>query len=693
MQTALVQQLNHPVAVFLLELKEINIWIALQSTLDALDIWLSAVKLYFDGSNIPSAKMYQWLASPEGLLTFALGGLCFGGFAFIANYTEPNNKALNFANIAETSWPFIRDCFKGLKWTFKGTRSAFVVAQLLFQKGFSCATPIGIGLGVISAANRLWNRNMVENRKSIQSENLLFQKNIKNINAGLLQVSKSELKSLQTMSGLKMYVGCILHTKSDQKFYYVDSQINNSSDVVYEVKELTKEKELIELKALQIGARHDLLDWGQMITPGGELETILQKKKHYLANTENLQTLYDVPQFQDNSYRAYVSAFINGVLNAPYYFLGVLAMVTLPAGLILYAAVAVCSFFMVLNVFAEFYQEFDFQRKLRLTECKAKLSMIKRFISLELDENTCLNNIIGNEDIFKELFGEQIVSDVLAADGINNQSYPFIVDTPRKGKLKEYFSKLSDAEFNLLLSYIKLEQLKNDHEKYKKMLEHSMVINKWPLIIQGIKNGLHCYGVFNGLLMTIAALASLSGITFGLPFFAASISIGLILVAGGVLYTAYCSNDDMSSSNANDEHHTDDNSLKRSEDKCQIDSYKNIVESDNDIKPSKNLMISEQCEVPRQFLSGCKKGIKFVQNFFQMFPNLNGSSIEAQCIYGLFALSYAGMFSLKGLRGLIRLESHKDSFLVGRFFRKPDEEENSRNRATPSPTQALLPVA
>ena len=76
-----------------------------------------------------------------------------------------------------------------------------------------------------------------------------------------------------------------------------------------------------------------------------------------------------------------------------------------------------------------------------------------------------------------------------------------------------------------------------------------------------------------------------------------------------------------------------------------------------------------------------------------MFPNLNGSSIEAQCIYGLFALSYAGMFSLKGLRGLIRLESHKDSFLVGRFFRKPDEEENSRNRATPSPTQALLPVA
>ena len=256
--------------------------------------------------------------------------------------------------------------------------------------------------------------------------------------------------------------------------------------------------------------------------------------------------------------------------------------------------------------------------------------------------------------------------------------------------MKKEFSLLSGTEFNLLLSYIKLEQLKNDHEKYKKMLELNMVINKWPLIIQGIKNGLHCYGVFNGLLMTIAALASLSGITFGLPFFAVSIGIGLILVAGGVLYTAYCSNDDMSPSNIVDTiENADDNSLERSEDACQIDSYKKIIESDNDIKPSKNLMISEQCEVPRQFLSGCKKGIKFVQNFFQMFPHLDGSSIEAQCVYGLFALGYAGMFSLKGLRGLMRVESHKESLLVGGFFKKPDEAEHSLNRVTPSPINAL----
>ncbi len=692
------QKSNHPVADFLLELKEVNVWIALQATLDSLDIWLSAVKLYFDGSNIPSAEMYHWLGSPVGLLTFVLGGLCFGGFAFIANYSDPN-----CSNIADTSWPFIRDCFKGLKWTFKGTRSAFVVAQLLFQQGFSCATPVGIGLGVFSAANRLWNRNMVENRKLMQSENVLFQKNIKNINAGFLKVTESELKTLQTMSGdaihLKIYVGCILQTP-DKKFYYVDSQTNDAQEVVYQVKELASDQEK-EIQTLKIDDRHVLLDWETMIPEDGELAKILQKKKAYLANPDNLKTLYDVPQFQDNSYRAYVSAFINGVLNAPYYFLGVLAMVTLPAGLILYAAVAVCSFFMVLNVFAECYQEFDFQRKLRLTECKAKLSMIKRFISLELDENKRLFDKIIQEnspspktnseaDIFLKEFVKKLESNFLENLKIGNQSYPFVVDEYQEKKLKEDFRNFSDTEFNLLLSYIKLEQLKNDHEKYKKMLELNMVINKWPLIIQGIKNGLHCYGVFNGLLMTIAALASLSGITFGLPFFAVSIGIGLILVAGGVLYTAYCSNDDMSPSNIVDTiENADDNSLERSEDACQIDSYKKIIESDNDIKPSKNLMISEQCEVPRQFLSGCKKGIKFVQNFFQMFPHLDGSSIEAQCIYGLFALGYAGMFSLKGLRGLMRVESHKESLLVGGFFKKPDEAETFTKQRSSSPINAL----
>jgi len=300
--------------------------------------------------------------------------------------------------------------------------------------------------------------------------------------------------------------------------------------------------------------------------------------------------------------------------------------------------------------------------------------------------------ITGNVSIFKTLFSEQSVSDFLAKHEIGNQSYPFIVNESQKEKLKEYLSTLPDNEFNLLLSYIKLEQLKNDHEKYKKMLELNMVINKWPLIIQGIKNGLHCYGVFNGLLMTIAALASLSGITFGLPFFAVSIGIGLILVAGGVLYTAYCSNDDMSPSNktnANDEPQAVTTNTIEHADDDSIDSYKKIIESDNDIRPSKNLMISEQCEVPRQFLSGCKKGIKFVQNFFQMFPHLDGSSIEAQCVYGLFALGYAGMFSLKGLRGLMRVESHKESLLVGGFFKKPDEAEHSLNRVTPSPINAL----
>lgn len=943
-------QSEHPVAKFLLALKEVNIYIAIQSVLDAVDLWLGALKYYYDilnpiGNKASTAMMYSELRTPTGLLVFLLGGVFFATFAFLGNYYDPkrkDSKLPEFSKYADVSWPFVRDCLKGLKWTFKGTKSVLIVMNLLLQLNYtSLIAPLGVMFGILAATNRFWNRDMVEKRKELQSVNNGFRENVKFMNTCFMEINDlSWVDNFDDLSeeNKSCYRGCVIKLSQNlsqsndesnlrsngwyDKYYFVeydpgtkshqlklfycnshplfeaknlqlkghslqishnclidlidqspeerikfaDKTIISGSDVYYcdadgqlflvsntqqsclwrllpsKVDEMfdlqlsdlmenpgvknakpishenlnlllqegfnerlgeqlninigeyvscdecfyyiNQQSQLECFKKLENGYihlqrqdyiadtdklnQHEILFFNQFKIDGENkldyfhyktllknevqqssvLQRILQEKTKFIdekiKNVGELKKLYEIPKYQPNSPGSYFSAFTSGLLNAPYYFLGILTMATIPSNLLVFA-VGICSFFMLLNIIAELYQEFDFQRRLDITAVKAKLSMIKRCISLELDaKNEFLADFVAtpNESEYflhrvgpsiKCIHGELEVKHELSliklffTDAEKTQYDALAIDDEFKLKLSElienaskrrkqfmsFFSQKNDIfldnqqiieqykklftgasreigpeETTFLISLIRLEQYSEEYIVLNKRLKTNLVIPPLATIMQGIKNGLHIYGMFNGLLITIYSMSAWS---FNLSFFVFSIAVGISLVLFSTIYTALYAkpeekemvNKEISDTLSDTQCVDNILAFNKTIDPRDLKApywydkrkYDVIIANDNAIIPSKNLLISEQCEVFRQFISGFKKGIKFLESIFLLLPWVsNEPSWFTAIFYPVIALIYGVIFALKGLRGLMRVDKddYANSPLVGRFFAKPE---------------------
>jgi len=678
-----VEREHHPVAQFLLNLKKINIYIATQAVLDALDIWLSAIKYVFDALNPSSgnkstAQMYQWLSHLDGLLVLILGSVFFALFAFCGNYFDTKKGGhqhvlmQQFSKLAEAYWPFLRDCFKGLKWTFKGTRSFLLVFQLILDQSLvALITPLGIGLGLVSAATRAWNRGMVERRKLLQGENDAFREHIKFINAGLVDVGEEWVNDFERLSPeLKsLYAGTVIRQQHTDNYYCV------KDGKLVAIEGLTSREQ-----AFLSGVVHDpsilktdYYHYKQKLSAAGlgqgQLAQMLATKSRFLDQVtdhqhQDFHKLYAYPKFQADANKAYSSALANGLLNSPYYFLGVLSLVLnlIPAGFFPFA-VAFCSVFMVLNVVAELYQEYDYQRRLSISQSKAQLAMIKRLVSLEWDKiNDVLDGVLQGQAITAEMKKTTLLQ-LLDAPSIEYMqdgtlpASPLVIDVRQQDQIKASMERLS--------------RYYQDFTQCKQKLKAAMVLENRATFMQGIKNGLHMYGVFNGCLMTVATIAFLSGWTFGLPFFYASLAAGFLFTVAGVLFTVLLVNRKKPGSE-----NSSPATVERTQGEIEFwvpEKLPELMLNEHDISPSKNLMISEQCEVLRQFMSGSKKGVKFLQTVLMLSIGMSEDvPIPLKITYGMVALAYGGIFTMKGLRGLMRVDNHdyEQSWLVGRFFNK-----------------------
>jgi hypothetical protein len=710
-----------PIAKFLLDLKQVNIYIAIQAVLDALDIWLSAIKYVFDALNPSSgnkstAQMYHWLATADGLLMLILGSVFFALFAFCGNYfdfkknTSKHPIVQKFSKMADNYWPFLRDCFKGLKWTFKGTRSFLLVAQVIAQQNFVyLITPLGIGLGVLSAVNRAWNRGMVERRKVLQAENDAFRKHIKCINAGFVQVDEKWRDNFQDLSEeLKsLYAGAVVRVRQkdgQDQYFYVTTQaqetgvFNQKAEAEsYQLRPLDglTEAESAFLQKLENDPLIQKTDYyhykKKLALEGVDLENsrlgkILAIKANYLDHLD-YNTLRNYPCFQKDARQAYASSLINGILNSPYYFLGVLSLVLnlIPASVFPFA-VAFCSVFMVLNLIAELYQEFDYQRRLAISQTKAEIAMIKRLVSLEWDKinelfDACATaeakkmailSMIQQEEFLS--WRQEVVENYLDTDlPLQTQVQAIYFDAGRQAALKQSLERLA--------TYYK------DFSAAKKQLEAHLVLENRATFMQGIKNGLHMYGVFNGCLMAVSTIAFLSGWTFGLPFFYASLAAGVLFTGFGIAFTVLLANRRSKAEKIKQQETVKPEiaEIPASEPAFWVpEKLPGFILNEQDISPTKNLMISEQCEVVRQFMSGSKKGVKLMQTLLMLAVGMSDEvPIPLKITYGAVALIYGGFFSLKGLRGLMRVDNqdYENSLLVGRFF-PPAEPEDSLRRCT-----------
>ena len=785
------------VSDFLLDLKEKNSLIAFQALLDSVDLWNSCIKYYCDVLNPTSSRasaqmMIDLLETPGGAALFFVGSALFGAFAFLGNYADSQDiQNSTIVRIANDYWPYVRDCIKGVKWTYKGMRSAFLVGQLIYAElSIALIVPLGVGLGMLSAVNRFWNRSMVERRKVIQSTNDGIREHIKCINACYMelddlpsawelqhiypgsvlningdyfqisangesaplgQISNAERQVLKSNQGQekggridwfhfktlldeqnipedsvlrqqclekKNFLKEIANQKhvslnehaqnvnaglvylnewpSDNDLRYVYQGCIVEKDGAYVVIDLTEEgnqkplnlsdEEKAFLDAQSFGASiQELTEAFEKsdLPKEGVLAIALKNRKTLSERSSRYNDIVGRPQFQKDAFQAKCSAVLSGVLNAPYYFLGILSMVALPYAAFI-GAVAACSTFMILNVVAELYQESEYQRRLKVSELKARMSMVKRLMSSELDLiNDSLNEIGNPAHDAKENYIQALnnILDVIE-QGKELKSLSDFLNTVQGADLKN----LSPEQRELIQHLQNRAAYQKEFTATKKLLHDELVLNDKYLVMQGIRNGLYCYGIANGFLMTLAIMSFFGIFAFTPALFWASIGFGFFCLAAGIAYTVMYSNElcELESTNEldvkaleKDEDLVDEEphviidepleggitaeDARRASSVYYVDPVSDecINKTADDIKQTRNLMISDQSEVARQFISGNKKGFKCLQTLSVFLPTLaaNSTSGATQLVYLGVGLTYGFFFALKGLRNLVRVDN------------------------------------
>ena len=160
---------------------------ALFGAFDGLIISYSTFKMFFDISCPPNQSaadmMHEWLESPEIAAVAALEALVIITLSYIGNVCDEDHKNKYLAFIAWL-WAYVRDVIKGLKFAYRGVRSTLQMLEIFGVDVSSALLPAGLGLGVLAAANRVWYRNQVtERRKKYQKQNVTLLKMAQNLGA------------------------------------------------------------------------------------------------------------------------------------------------------------------------------------------------------------------------------------------------------------------------------------------------------------------------------------------------------------------------------------------------------------------------------------------------------------------------------------------------------------------------------
>lgn len=671
---------------FLLSLKEVNIHIAIQSVLDALDIWLSCIKYYFEivfpsYLNLnPGDTMKTWLGTPEGLITFLAGAIFLATFSFLGNYYDAENPRTPeiVYQKADKIWPYFRDAFKGFKWTFKASRNVLEVLGILIGVGLlGYGNIIGISFGVAASLNRLWYRGQVEERKKFQTKNEDLNRHIYATSLAYYSVKRKWLEQLKKLPDDQkaLFKGTIF--KVENNFYTITSESNNQIIELTlnpgENQKVISQQEMDFLKKIS-HRKLDYLHFSKQIQQP-EFQTL----KNILSEKNNLSQLnfneLDFFNEQQNSAWMFTSAFIGGSFNAPYYFLGLITTLKIPGELYIYF-VGVCAFFMILNVIAEMYLEYDYQRRLNISANKTKLSITNQLIAFELDK-------------LNELFESNYNNN---GQNLNYQDkkehiLKIIQSVSSEVKLKHLFQAPTivanpviplEASFktNIIQTINRIDSLVENYLSIRQQFKDDVELSKNILLWQGIRNGLQLYGVLNGIILAINVVADLYKWKMPLYFFYGNFIFAAVFVIGMMIYT-YKNGQSKKDVSLENQLSDSDQLFKNTSDKMpylmpnhlcqQLDTSKNIT-------PSTNLMVSEQSEVFRQFTSGFRKGIKFLSTT----KSLNLFSNPDNPVYYLVGLIYGIYFSFKGLRGLMRLENkdYKKAFILSPFFTPPPEEKS-----------------
>ena len=467
------------------EMHDRNIVYTLFALIDSFNLSYSFLKYLFDvltshGSLDSSDTMQDWMETPLGGITAATTALTFIVFAMLANHFDEKNSNAVKRYIA-ISYRYFRDILKGTKNGLKGWYSASKVIGSLSGHDLShLVIPIGLVLGILAAANRVWYSWMVSERKKMMKAN-----------ADLL------------------------------------SKIKNTDDLTLE----------------------QLEEWQQKIR----------------RQSSKLRAM------------AYLSAGYGGVVDGLYLYIGVFSLCSFAPPVLAVMALFSTLYF-VSCVATRMYEEYEFQRKLDVSQTKIALATSGRKIELyylklqELSEQLALDNDAG------ELLTRQ-------------------------------------AELTTLF-FEECKEYKANRDKLCALTSFGFT----SAFLAGLRDGLAAYGAIVSILFMIGSILLLSSIPFPPLLLMSCISFGLVCLAGFITYSlisAYCQYEKKSSNEeliiAEEKLDKIRQLVKDVENQVNTLEEEKVRETINDymnIDPAPRFVFQEIFEIIRSFFSGWPKGTK-----------------------------------------------------------------------------------
>lgn len=156
---------------------------AVYGALDGVSLSYSMVKLMFDmhfsDANTSSDKMHDWMMTPGGLAAVASESVFIIAWSLMGNIFEDDDKnTLKSWTVA--LWGYARISMKAVKNAYKGVRGLMQIVNTLGLADMRhMVVPIGVLLGGLSVANRVWYRYEVNQRKTMMKFNKEALKHLK----------------------------------------------------------------------------------------------------------------------------------------------------------------------------------------------------------------------------------------------------------------------------------------------------------------------------------------------------------------------------------------------------------------------------------------------------------------------------------------------------------------------------------
>ncbi|MGQ3890744.1 hypothetical protein [Legionella sp. CNM-4043-24] len=110
--------------------------------------------------------LHDWMMSPLGFALTAAETVTLVALSIIGNRKDSKNSQDDFKRNVALMWPYMRDVMKAWKNGGKGVRSLIQISNQLGNVNInSLIMPLGIAVGVLGAANRVWYRHIKDKRK------------------------------------------------------------------------------------------------------------------------------------------------------------------------------------------------------------------------------------------------------------------------------------------------------------------------------------------------------------------------------------------------------------------------------------------------------------------------------------------------------------------------------------------------